>query len=164
MVKEAESTRNTTSKISALKNAAIYSLEKLDDKDKAQKYLKQALEYARNGAEYEGSSFVMRYHVPASSNRAKVASWIPALEEGLESLRKTGEIKYKTWRHIEGSFSPHLVERSHKFSGLIRKLSSTIAIISLFGAMFFLSSNITGNVIGSLNPTSSNWIGGVYFC
>jgi hypothetical protein len=37
------------------------------------------------------------------------------------------------------------------------------AIIGIVVGIFFLSSNITGNVIGSLNQTSSNWIGIILF-
>lgn len=40
---------------------------------------------------------------------------------------------------------------------------AVIAGISFVGALVFLSSSLTGNVIGSLNQTSSNWIGGVLF-
>ena len=38
-----------------------------------------------------------------------------------------------------------------------------IAVIGLFGAIFFLSSNITGNVIGNLTQSSSNLFGAVLF-
>lgn len=37
------------------------------------------------------------------------------------------------------------------------------SIILIVGSIFFLSFNLTGNVIGSINQTSSNWIGGVLF-
>lgn len=47
----------------------------------------------------------------------------------------------------------------HKSSGL----EGTLAIIGLAGGIFFLSNNFTGNVIGSLNQTSSNIIGAVLF-
>lgn len=39
-----------------------------------------------------------------------------------------------------------------------RVLNSTLSTIVVLAGLFFLSSNITGNVIG-LNQTSSNWIG-----
>lgn len=41
--------------------------------------------------------------------------------------------------------------------------SATAAIIGIIAGIFFLSGNLTGNVIGSLNQTSSNWIGGALF-
>ena len=43
---------------------------------------------------------------------------------------------------------------------------SAFAILSgvgLIAGLFFLSGNLTGNVIGSLNKSSSNWIGGSLF-
>jgi hypothetical protein len=48
----------------------------------------------------------------------------------------------------------------HKGSskGLAGKLA-TITVLGFVGSIFFLSNNMTGNVIGSLNKTSSNWIG-----
>jgi hypothetical protein len=41
--------------------------------------------------------------------------------------------------------------------------ATTAAIVGFLGAIFFLSPNLTGNVIGSLNQTSSNWVGAVFF-
>lgn len=42
-------------------------------------------------------------------------------------------------------------------------LASTLALVGLISSMFFLSFNLTGNVIGSLNPSSSHIIGSVLF-
>lgn len=47
--------------------------------------------------------------------------------------------------------------------GLEGKTAAATAIIGLIGGLFFLSSNLTGNVIGSLNQTSSNVLGAVFF-
>ena len=46
---------------------------------------------------------------------------------------------------------------------LEHKLSGIIAIASLGLSIFFLLPTLTGNTIGNLNPTFSNWIGGVLF-
>lgn len=46
---------------------------------------------------------------------------------------------------------------------LEKKVAGIISISGLGVAIFFLSSNITGSAIGSLNQTSSNWIGGILF-
>ncbi len=48
------------------------------------------------------------------------------------------------------------------WGGLEREAGVT-SIIMLIISILFLSSNLTGNVIGSLNQASSNWIGGVLF-
>jgi len=42
-------------------------------------------------------------------------------------------------------------------------LNRSLGIITLTSGLFFLSSNFTGNVIGSLNQTSSNLIGIILF-
>lgn len=51
--------------------------------------------------------------------------------------------------------------RTGKWRGLAGTAAAA-AIIGFVGAIIFLSSNLTGNVIG-LNETTSNWIGGVLF-
>ena len=43
------------------------------------------------------------------------------------------------------------------------RLEGMLAIIGLVSGLFFLSNNFTGNVIGSLNQTSSNIIGAALF-
>ncbi|MFA5174149.1 MAG: hypothetical protein WC438_03130 [Candidatus Pacearchaeota archaeon] len=48
-------------------------------------------------------------------------------------------------------------------SELIRKISPFSYIFLFFLGVFFLSSNITGNVIGDMNNSTSNIIGGVLF-
>jgi hypothetical protein len=52
--------------------------------------------------------------------------------------------------------------RRGKWHGL-EGMAKTTAIVGILGGIFLLSSGITGNVIGSLNQTSSNWIGGALF-
>ncbi|MEK6926905.1 MAG: hypothetical protein AABX11_00585 [Nanoarchaeota archaeon] len=56
-----------------------------------------------------------------------------------------------------------IVETEQKRKSLEHKVTSVVAISGLVGGLLFLSSNITGNVIGGLNQVSSNWIGGVLF-
>lgn len=41
----------------------------------------------------------------------------------------------------------------------LEKTVATTAIVSIIASIFFLSNNITGNAIGNLNQTSSNFIG-----
>lgn len=55
------------------------------------------------------------------------------------------------------------IEGYRKHKGLASKIITTFFAIPLIVGLFFLSANFTGNVIGSLNQTSSNWIGGVLF-
>ena len=47
--------------------------------------------------------------------------------------------------------------------GLPKKVFFILAIIGFCAGIFFLSLNLTGNAVGNLNPTFSNWIGGVLF-
>ncbi len=46
-----------------------------------------------------------------------------------------------------------------KPSTLEQFFSATTAVIGFLGSLFFLSSNVTGNTIGSLSKSSDNWIG-----
>jgi hypothetical protein len=49
--------------------------------------------------------------------------------------------------------------RVHYNSHRRNKAAAVISIISFIGGLFFLSSNITGNTISSLNSSASNIIG-----
>ncbi len=48
-------------------------------------------------------------------------------------------------------------------TGLEDKAAVAAAVVGLIGGVFFLSSNITGNVIGNLNQTATNGLGVVLF-
>ena len=41
-----------------------------------------------------------------------------------------------------------------------KRISVTTSIIGIVSGIFFLSPNLTGNVVGNLNQTSTNFIGG----
>jgi len=43
------------------------------------------------------------------------------------------------------------------------RLKAIASVIALLGGLFFLSSNVTGNVIGNMTNSTSNWIGGILF-
>ncbi len=51
------------------------------------------------------------------------------------------------------------LEEDSSEKDLSSKVTATSAILGLVGGSFFLSTNVTGNVIGLSNTTSS-WIGG----
>lgn len=53
--------------------------------------------------------------------------------------------------------------RNKESLGGLEIATATTAIIGVIGGFFFLSTGITGNVIGNLNSTSSNIIGGALF-
>lgn len=59
-------------------------------------------------------------------------------------------------------FEPSKTKSAFVKKNLEHLAGATTAILIL-GSFFFLSSNLTGNVIGSLNQTSSNWIGAGLF-
>ena len=50
-----------------------------------------------------------------------------------------------------------------KERGLEHHVSAAVLILVGIASLFFLSSNLTGNVIGNMSQTSSNWVGGVLF-
>jgi len=110
-----------------------------------------------------------------------------AIKDGLEKLKKMKkdsprytelksdvelclkEVREKTrpGRDYLNGIEQELKSLEHSRSKASGKtLEHTLGIITGIGSiagLFFLSSNITGNVIGSLNQTSSNWIGGILF-
>jgi hypothetical protein len=43
------------------------------------------------------------------------------------------------------------------------KASGAVAVLSIFGSFIFLSSNLTGNVIGNMDKVTTGWIGGLLF-
>lgn len=55
------------------------------------------------------------------------------------------------------------LERNLTQKGIENKVVSILTVIGFTGALFFLSTNITGNVIGNLTNTTSNWLGGILF-
>lgn len=56
-----------------------------------------------------------------------------------------------------------VLQRVDAEGNLEKKVLSIVATLGILSGLFFLSSNITGNVVGNLNQTSSNWIGGILF-
>ena len=54
---------------------------------------------------------------------------------------------------------PHFSKTERTYDNV----SITVIIILMIGGIFFLSTNITGNVIGNLNQNTSNLIGGILF-
>ena len=50
-----------------------------------------------------------------------------------------------------------------EWHGLEGRITAVVSAISLLGGLFFLSSNLTGNVIGNMTNLTSNWIGGILF-
>jgi len=73
------------------------------------------------------------------------------LREGIESLP----------RHHLKAIDNFLRQPSQK--NLSSKFSIIIAFLGIVGALFFLSPNLTGNAIGSLNQIASNWVGIILF-
>ncbi len=55
------------------------------------------------------------------------------------------------------------ISNLEKNKSLEHSVILTITVGAFIASIFFLSSSLTGNVIGDLNQTSSSWIGGVLF-
>jgi len=92
-------------------------------------------------------------------------------EEHKEALKKMNPDDRQTIDVMYGKFEdyvnkyikdPKEREQYLKHSKLEKKVI-TPSIIALMGGLFFLSSNVTGNVIGNMTNSTSNWIGGVLF-
>ena len=60
---------------------------------------------------------------------------------------------------LHGPHRTWFKKSERKKLGGLEKTTVVASIIGLIGGLFFLSSNLTGNVISNLNQTSSNWMG-----
>ena len=91
------------------------------------------------------------------------------------TIKPVDEYGYESYRHKSIHDRQESLEKlaraynlQFKFLGFDRKSRRNLAIVGAFigliGSILFLSSNLTGNVIGSsLSQTSTNWIGGALF-
>lgn len=79
--------------------------------------------------------------------------------KGQDSFYK--DAKYHARRAYNCIKTASRIERAMqgKWHGLEGKVSAAAAITGIMGGIFFLSSNLTGNVVGNLNQSSSNFIG-----
>lgn len=84
-------------------------------------------------------------------------------EETKKLAYATIEEKQKEFNKIERTVRRIKRLEKGEWHGLEGKTAGTTAIVGIIAGLFFLSGNLTGNVIGSLNQTSSSWIGGVLF-
>lgn len=80
------------------------------------------------------------------------------LNPGLDRLATRYNLQYRFVPANGYSLQDYRFKK--KLSGL-EKTSGIVSILSSIGGLFFLSSNITGNVISSLNTSTSNIIGAV---
>jgi hypothetical protein len=68
---------------------------------------------------------------------------------------KKDEFNIKVNTPLENKVASH--------NGLAGKIALVGAITAIVCSLFFLSSNLTGNVIGNLDQFSTNWWGGAFF-
>lgn len=90
-------------------------------------------------------------------DKTAAETWDAAAEAADHSVTQKGDVA-----RMYRSYAKDARKRagvSEKKGGLEK---AAVAIIGLLGGVFFLSSNLTGNVIGA-SQTSLNWIGGVLF-
>lgn len=67
-----------------------------------------------------------------------------------------------TRKNIEG-FIEEESKRKGKRKNSLEKYIPITSIVGVICGLFFLSSNVTGNVIGNMTNSTSNWIGGILF-
>ncbi len=80
-----------------------------------------------------------------------------------EDIYRTDLKELKRRAKFDKSFADRLEKVAKgQWRGFGYKVNVALIIVGLLGGTLFLSSNITGNVIG-LSQTSTNWIGGVLF-
>ena len=95
-----------------------------------------------------------------SINNPYDSSYSSILRNPIQSRRKQEQAN---WNILARDKDTRDYLLRHKKKNSLEMMAIISSVVSLLGAIFFLSSNITGNAIGSLNQTSSNGIGGVLF-
>lgn len=100
----------------------------------------------------ESSADRLRRNEGSVSNKIKFSSALT--EQHSKDFIKDIQKAKKTIEDLVGGKSQE---------GVAGKVLASIGIAGLLGGLYFLSNNLTGNVISNLNQTSSNWIGGVLF-
>ena len=63
---------------------------------------------------------------------------------------------------LESEVGAFITEHGPGAHKRIKQKTVVSSVVAIIAVLFFLSANITGNVIG-FNQTSSNWIGGLFF-
>ncbi|MBS3072237.1 hypothetical protein J4477_00175 [Candidatus Pacearchaeota archaeon] len=130
----------------------------LDERDKENP--SHAISYALDGFKYaadlasktENPSRIYRLLDKQVYKTVKLSKEVESdslLRKGIDfGQRIEGELK-KIGREQHGSIEYHIVGIAGAFG--------------LLASLFFLSTNLTGNVIGNLSRTGANWVGGILF-
>ena len=95
-------------------------------------------------------------------DKAKIEDDSSILIESMANVADRYHLQYR-WVPVKGykrRLNESRFDKDEELEGIV---SSSMAVVGILTGLFFLSSNLAGNVIGSLNQTSSNWIGGVLF-
>ncbi len=112
------------------------------------------------------SKLAKQYEEKASDIHKKGVSLYEEHKEALKKMNpddrmmidaKYGKIEDYVNRYIK---DPKEREQYLKHGKLEKKII-TPSVIALLGGLFFLSFNLTGNVIGNMTNSTSNWIGGI---
>ncbi|MEI7718940.1 MAG: hypothetical protein WCI72_03665 [archaeon] len=99
----------------------------------------------------------------AHRSRLKMAAYLATKAERLELIYEVASMASKLGYSKDAEQMNQNAENLRGNSsggGLVSRLPATAAILSFGASIFFFSSDVTGNVIGLSNTTSS-WIGGI---
>jgi len=141
----------------------VYSLL---DKLYAQEVLSQKWQYVTSGFDLS-QAYKLDHASEDVYQRGVLAEEMGNIPKAIKLYGQAKKLALKAERRGSGSDSGIDFAAEKKLNTLQGKgdlegsiTSTTTAIIGLVGGAFFISSNVTGNVIGLSNTTSS-WIGGV---
>jgi len=102
-----------------------------------------------------------RQYVKAGEIKKAIRDYNRAYFGFVESYNQTGDDRFLKYRSECDRQIDRLVKvKKRRWHGLEGKAAVAAAIIGIVGGLFFLSSNITGNAIGS--STVSNSIGAIF--
>jgi tetratricopeptide (TPR) repeat protein len=124
-------------------------LHKLGETDKAAEALRKIEKYEASAIAWKQAAIDAKR---AGHNDVAMRYLANAREdsERLEAVKETSKEIIKGRERVFGE-----LERT--------AAAATAALVGIFGGFYFFTPNITGNAIGSLSSTGSNWIGGILF-
>ncbi len=85
-------------------------------------------------------------------------AYLERIEQHALTLEEDRTLEDHEYEHVQGieEHAVNLRERPSKIEGL---LPAVVGGVGLIIGLFFLSPNISGNVVGSLTQNTSNWVG-----
>lgn len=158
---EGDSIGKTTAKKDS--NGKNY-LKRINKEKEAQSHFEYYLRLAQTceDAAHNFDEIAERYgnkNKSGAKNRLGKNAYKECIKNAVEERRKSKSYISKSEHYKKIVLNAHPFGKKSGFE----KSAVAVSLISLIGGSFLLSFNLTGNVVGNLNQTSSNFIGVILF-